>query len=387
MEELIDKKKTINGYILLFLLIPFFKPDIVTSFPKVNYIFTIWLMISFAIIVAVYMKKFKISKLTMTYLAYNLVLLISTIKNNGSITKLLSDFSMNLGMIFLIELYLKNDKMKIMKVLFSIFYFLMILNTISFIIVPEGFAVTQYLKTPIYLLGIDNRFSFTYIPGLCVIAIYDFMKNNKITKLTIIYFMITFITFVYFWSAGALVAESMFFIYYILIYKLKYKNFTNKYFPIIIVSFLGLVVFRVQNIFRFFIVDILHKDLTFSSRTILWDKAIKIINNNMWLGTGIQKSEFSIKAISAFHAHSHFLNIMFQSGIIGVIIYIYLIFDAFKRLNEYRKNVIAQMVAFTLFVLFIMLTVDTFDITANLFLIICIGYNISCFNQKGEESD
>ena len=73
MEELIDKKKTINGYILLFLLIPFFKPDIVTSFPKVNYIFTIWLMISFAIIVAVYMKKFRISKLTMTYLAYNLV--------------------------------------------------------------------------------------------------------------------------------------------------------------------------------------------------------------------------------------------------------------------------------------------------------------------------
>lgn len=387
MEELIDKKKTINGYILLFLLIPFFKPDIVTSFPKVNYIFTIWLMISFAIIVAVYMKKFRISKLTMTYLAYNLVLLISTIKNNGSITKFLSDFSMNLGMIFLIELYLKNDKMKIMKVLSSIFYFLMVLNTISFIIVPEGFAVTQYLKTPIYLLGIDNRFSFTYIPGLCVIAIYDFMKNNKITKLTIIYFMITFITFVYFWSAGALVAESMFFIYYIFIYKLKYKHFTNKYFPIIIVSFLGLVVFRVQNIFRFFIVDILHKDLTFSSRTILWDKAIKIINNNMWLGTGIQKSEFSIKAISAFHAHSHFLNIMFQSGIIGVIIYIYLIFDAFKRLNEYRKNVIAQMVAFTLFVLFIMLTVDTFDITANLFLIICIGYNISCFNQKGEESD
>ena len=387
MEELIDKKKTINGYILLFLLIPFFKPDIVTSFPKVNYIFTIWLMISFAIIVAVYMKKFRISKLTMTYLAYNLVLLISTIKNNGSITKFLSDFSMNLGMIFLIELYLKNDKMKIMKVLSSIFYFLMVLNTISFIIVPEGLAVTQYLKTPIYLLGIDNRFSFTYIPGLCVIAIYDFMKNNKITKLTIIYFMITFITFVYFWSAGALVAESMFFIYYIFIYKLKYKHFTNKYFPIIIVSFLGLVVFRVQNIFRFFIVDILHKDLTFSSRTILWDKAIKIINNNMWLGTGIQKSEFSIKAISAFHAHSHFLNIMFQSGIIGVIIYIYLIFDAFKRLNEYRKNVIAQMVAFTLFVLFIMLTVDTFDITANLFLIICIGYNISCFNQKGEESD
>ena len=387
MEELIDKKKTINGYILLFLLIPFFKPDIVTSFPKVNYIFTIWLMISFAIIVAVYMKKFRISKLTMTYLAYNLVLLISTIKNNGSITKFLSDFSMNLGMIFLIELYLKNDKMKIMKVLSSIFYFLMVLNTISFIIVPEGLAVTQYLKTPIYLLGIDNRFSFTYIPGLCVIAIYDFMKNNKITKLTIIYFMITFITFVYFWSAGALVAESMFFIYYIFIYKLKYKHFTNKYFPIIIVSFLGLVVFRVQNIFRFFIVDILHKDLTFSSRTILWDKAIKIINKNMWLGTGIQKSEFSIKAISAFHAHSHFLNIMFQSGIIGVIIYIYLIFDAFKKLNEYRKNVIAQMVAFTLFVLFIMLTVDTFDITTNLFLIICIGYNISCFNQKGEESD
>ena len=145
-----------------------------------------------------------------------------------------------------------------------------------------------------------------------------------------------------------------------------------------------IVILRVQNIFEFFIVDILHKDLTFSSRTKLWDRTIKIINNNKILGTGLQKSEFTIKSISAYHAHSHFLNIMFQSGILGVGIYIYIVFEAFNRLNKFKESRIAQIVSFTLFVLFIMLTVDTFDITANLFLIICLGFNISKLKEVEE---
>ncbi len=384
MDELKEKNNAMNTLLILVILIPFFKPDIVASFPKINYIFNIWIIISFGIIMITYFKKLRISKLVLLYLLYNIILLFSTLKNKGNVLKLILDLSLNMGIIMAVEIYLKNNKIKLFGVLSFIFYALTILNTISFIMFPKGFAVTEYLKTPIYLLGIDNRFSFMYIPGICIISIYDMMKNKKLTKLTKAYFIITFTTFVYFWSAGALVAESLFIIYYVFIYKLKYKHLTNKYFPVIMVSFVGIVILRVQNIFEFFIVDILHKDLTFSSRTKLWDRTIKIINNNKILGTGIQKSEFTIKSISAYHAHSHFLNIMFQSGILGVGIYIYIVFEAFNRLNKFKESRIAQIVSFTLFVLFIMLTVDTFDITANLFLIICIGFNISRLKEVEE---
>ena len=40
---------------------------------------------------------------------------------------------------------------------------------------PNGIKITDITNTPIYLLGIDNRFAFVYLPGLCVITLkgYD----------------------------------------------------------------------------------------------------------------------------------------------------------------------------------------------------------------------
>lgn len=385
MDDVIEKKSYLNTFFWFFILIPFFKPDVFTSFVSINYLFNIWLAASFAIICFLYIKNGKMSPIFLLYLAYFLVLLISTLNSNGNMIKLVSNTFMDFGMIMLIEMNLKNNKTLLFKILSRIFYILVILNTLSFMIFPEGITVTEYLRTPIYLLGIDNRFAFTYIPGLCIVAIYDILKNKKITKYTFIYFAITFTTFIYFWSAGALLTEFLFILYYLFIYKMKFYKFINKYFITVIVSFISLVFFRVQNLFKFLIVDILHKDLTLSKRTLLWDKAISIIEENKLIGVGIQKSEFMIKEISAYHAHSNFLNVMLQAGIIGVFIYLFIIFNTFKRLHKNSKNIISQLVAFTIFVMLIMLLVDTFDITANLFMLISIGYNISCF--KGEEKN
>jgi len=384
MEQSIGKKSFLNTFFLIFILIPFFKPDVLTSFSRVNYIFTAWLVASFCIIFILYIKKGKLTPLVLLYLAYFLVLLISTLNNNGNMLKLISNTCIDLGMIMLIEMNLKNNKIKIFKILSRIFYILVVLNTFSFLIFPKGIAVTEFLKTPIYLLGIDNRFAFTYIPGLCIVAIYDILKNNKLTKYTFIYFFITFTTFVYFWSAGALLTEFLFILYYLFIYKMKFNKFINKYFITVIVAFVSLVFLRIQNLFKFLIVDILHKDLTLSSRTILWDKAIAIIEENKLIGVGIQKTQFMIDKITAFHAHSNFLNIMLQSGLIGFSIYLLIFFNTFKRLHKHSENIISQLVAFTIFIMLIMLLVDTFDITANLFMLISIGYNISYF--KGEEN-
>ena len=67
---------------------------------------------------------------------------------------------------------------------------------------------------------------------------------------------------------------------------------------------------------------------------------------------------------------------MMKRNVAMIIIYIIIVFKVFKRLNNNRENFISQIIAFSLFVLYIMLLVDTFDITANLFLLLTIGYNI-----------
>lgn len=383
-----QRRSNVYNIILILFLLPFFKPDIiVVSYPKVNLLIFIWQALNCIVLSCIYVKKNKISKFFLLTILYYFMLLISTFINKGNINKWLVDFILNISIIMIVELNLKNNKINLLKYLTIIFYVLTLANTASFIIFKQGLAQTEFFKTPIYLIGIDNRFSFTYIPGLCVIAIYDLLKNNRYTKLTYGYFMITFITLVYFWSAGALFAEALFFVYYIFIYKMKISYLSKYYFGTILISFYALVIIRIQNIFSFLIVKVLHKDLTFSFRTIIWDKALKYINSNKILGIGIQNNANMVGKISAYHSHSNFLNILLQGGYGSLIAYIFIIFSAFFKLNKFRNNKIAQLISFTIFDIFIMLIFDTFDITANLFLIMCLGYNVYYLTEEDNKNE
>jgi len=383
----ISKAKLNNSKVLLIMLFlfPYYKPDCFTSFYHINYIYTIMSILAFIFLFLIYIKRMMVRKFDLLVILFYSLILFSTFFHDGNILKVISDISLNMGIIIMVNLFLKDNRMEFLKALLIYFYLLLILNTITIFAFPDGIVQTEYLKTPIYLLGIDNRFAFTYIPGLCIIALYDYLFNNRFTKLTYIYFVATYITFICFWTAGALVAESLFILFYILIYKLKIKNFINKYLPTVIVLFFAVVVFRLQNLFKYIIVTVLHKDLTFTSRTLIWDKVIKLISDNKILGIGVQKSNTMIKYISAFHSHSYFLNITLQGGFIGILIYIIMLVIVFKELNDNKKFFVAQIVAFSLFVLYISLIVDTFDITGNLFLLLAIGYNIRYLVQEKEE--
>ena len=378
-----QKKNDISFFFLILLFVPFFKPDIVVSFPKINYIYYALLLISLFVIVLNYIKNHNLNKFIILYIIYFIITLISTILNDGNIPKMLVDFLQNIGIIMAIEIYSKKNCEKLFKVLTVMFYSITILNTLSFILVPEGIVKTQIMKEPIYFLGIDNRFSFNYLPGICVISIYDYLRKNKLSILTYLYMFITYVTFIYFWSAGALVAETLLIIY-ILFLRNKININPKKYLTIDLIAFISLVFFRIQNLFSFLIVDVLHKDLTLSSRTFLWDKAIKIIKNNLFIGIGVQKSEYMLNNISAYHSHSYFLNILVQSGVFGLISFLLCIFVSLKKLSQYENSNISKIISFTIFSMLIMLLVDTFDITCNMILLLSIGYYFGNLT-KGED--
>lgn len=369
------KKREINIVLLIFIILPFFKPDIIVSYPKLNNISYVYLTLSFLFILVEYIKKKKLSKFLLVYILFAITILFSTIYNDGNIFKACFDLLQQIGIIMAVELYCNGNIMKLLKALVIVFFALTIVNTFSFLIFPYGLSITEITNTPIYFLGIDNRFSFVYLPGLCIISIFDLIKNNKITFITYLYLAITYITFIYFWSAGALLAETLLVVFYLFFYK-KINIKPTIYYYINIVSFISLVYFRIQNIFKFIIVDILHKDLTLSSRTLLWDKSILLIKEHPVLGIGIQKSSTMLQKISAYHSHNHFLNVFLQSGIVGLSLYLVLIYLSFKKLADYKNEIISKIISFTIFTILIMLLADTFDITCNLILLIALGYNV-----------
>ena len=86
--------------------------------------------------------------------------------------------------------------------------------------------------------------------------------------------------------------------------------------------FFGIIIMRVQEYFAFIIVDMLGRDLTFTGRIDIWDKALKAFLGSPVFGMGEITSSESKALIGATHAHNYYLDLLYKSGIFGLVIFI-----------------------------------------------------------------
>ena len=83
------------------------------------------------------------------------------------------------------------------------------------------------------------------------------------------------------------------------------------------------------------------KDITFSGRTILWDKILHSISDSIFMGFGVKTEEALISYFGlayAGHSHNLALQIIFQTGILGTIfgslIVLYTAYNIWKNLDD-----------------------------------------------------
>lgn len=66
--------------------------------------------------------------------------------------------------------------------------------------------------------------------------------------------------------------------------------------------------------------------MTFSGRLYIWQRTLLQISKNPMWGYGIQKSEILNSIIgNQFSAHNYFLDIVYQRGLVGLVIFLMLI--------------------------------------------------------------
>jgi len=133
------------------------------------------------------------------------------------------------------------------------------------------------------------------------------------------------------------------------------------------------------------------KDVTFTGRASTWVTVIKYIKEKPFFGWGIITSDQAIQMISkasAVNAHSQWLQVLFQGGIVGLLIFVTIISECFKKLNFAQKE--TQFFLFGL--LFSLLLVMIFEVemgfTVLLILFLCCEYiNISIDGSRLHKGD
>lgn len=384
-KKLTDKAFFNNSFFAAIILLIFIKPayfshiQLFGKFYKYAEIFITSLMLFYSF----FCKKKTFS--TIWYYLFFGIMLLSTVLNNKSLYDFSNGILSTIGLCVFFDLYIKKNPKTLFKA-FTILELYIIINFITIILFPTGmYKSGVYYEN--WFLGYKNIQIRTILPIICISIINSYMRFDRLNLKTKVLLVICIITFILTKSSTALVG---FFIFLILF--LKYHD--NKPLPKILnikfailttsILFSMISILKLQNLFKFFIVDILNKDITFSGRIIVWDKAINFISAKPIIGYGYTTGEqFQTIFNSIFftHPHNYYLYILMTGGLLLLAIIIIGLLHVDKAISKSENSKYGKVILFTIISFLIMGITESITSTVLLYPIIILGMNSDKINN------
>lgn len=236
----------------------------------------------------------------------------------------------------------KNSIESIMKVFKNYLYVLVFLNFLSIIIFPNGLIITKNMwnKTdPQWILSLGNSMA-PYILATALFSLIALSEKKQLKSkiIDLVILMMCLLTAIFVDSAtliGSMLLFLILSIYKSISKKEKINTNINLYIIAVIIITIIIVVLRNLSIFSYFIVNILQRDLTLTSRLRIWDKSIEAIMQKPAIGYGFMNSQAVQSMLLASHQHNYYLHIMFQGGILS--------FSMFSLLLNQSRSVLSKL--------------------------------------------
>lgn len=391
MRDIILSKKSIKLCLLyIFLLLPFFEmPYLFIVSSTIGTVYKLHKIVSGLLIIFLTLKSRKYSKIINYIVLYLLVLIISTMSNNGDYQYL---FTLVLGILTLsliTDYGLRNHTDYFLKAFELMLSFLIYMNFITIILNPNGlYTAADTLYTENWLLGYRNSLILYVFPALLCSVINSYKQKEKLLPRTKILFLVSLASTILSGSSTLLVGLFLILIFMLfknLFTKVNLLN-TKTYIISYIVMFFGIIIFRVQNLFSFIIVNLLKRDLTFTGRIYIWDYVIEFIKSKPTLGYGVESTLIryaKTKYWRSFHAHNMFLEVLYKTGFIGLIIFIKIISLSSKELYKTKNNLISKYISWLLFTFMVLLLMEAYSFIY-IFYIFVFAFNVKYLIKRGD---
>lgn len=256
-----------------------------------------------------------------------------------------------------------------------------IINCLSILLFPAGvYASVKYSAN--FFLGYRTTWVPFYVIAFLFVLLWHECDQERASKVWL--FMVFFagiISMVLVWTSTGLVAFFCGGLYLIVCKKKTIAKAINM-FTVLTISIgisVGLVLMNLQERFSFLIVNILQKDITLSERLRIWENAVYSIKEHPWVGVGCINTDTAKMILhwGATHAHNTFLNEMFYYGVIGLALYIVLLYFSANKLPKNGKLLpLSIIVMATYVVLMVSFQVEAY---ATIYYYLCPVYLTSSF--------
>lgn len=263
-----------------------------------------------------------------------------TVVNSGSFPHYAQKVTLILGAWLLIAVFAYEDPKRLLVAAFWAFLLISIVNIFGILYkYPESYRPIG----DFWLFGQRNSMRIILFPALFFSIIRDKLNGKRISIPTI-YLLISAPILLY-------LVQSMTSLVLIIVIEAFYlwTRFWN-YPPSIISIFIGAYAV-LEAFFLFvgkigpisdFVVNVLHRSVTFSGRTEIWDLAMNAIGKSPLVGTGCQTLEnsglwtYSLTQVS--HCHNAALDILYKGGAFALIIGLMLFVESCLPLVRAGKN-------------------------------------------------
>ena len=374
--------------IIFLCLFPIWNPVVITG--TLDIIFNIGKIVSVVYCITTLMAKRKTRKyckyikyIVFFYLSY----VLNTAINGGQVFRAFIDGITVIGFSLMFCTFAFSDsKRKFYQIAFDVYSVLLVINSISVILYPGGITA---LDT--YFLGHDD----TLLYWLILYIIFTFMyqqccKNKK--EILLVCTFVSGTSLLILKSISGILCMIIFILFYNIIGKSK-KLLISSNIAVLVLN-VGIVIFKIQKIFSFFIVNILHKSIDLTGREKIWNRVLYWVMQKPIMGYGYETSEilqkkFMLTDGSYFHfAHCHnfLLQITYTMGGIGLLIFLVIYFIAWKKMFENGINKWNRIVAALLLTLMISLIINSYQQPVALFILMIIGYDISKIGDAFHEA-
>lgn len=318
-------------------------------------------------------EKAKPATLTAIIFCIIAVLCVSTIRMCGSIFDLFSLPSL-LAFFMLIELFEGEDYLIFLEALYWYLTAICLLNAASIYIYPEGMPNGSY-----FLYGLDNVSFLFALHALFLGDILACLEGKRDYKHYIFYI---FIMSSYFSTrAGTAMAVT---VAYVIIRCIPQKliSFVNYWqtLAVLVALFVAIVILQNLSIFSF-VPALIGKDLTFSSRTIIWQQAFKNFPSHWLLGVGTSGEtlmhEILEDTFKIGHMHNVFLEYLFKGGTVCGALFVVVFLLLIKPMKESRENVISSILCCQLILSWLSCLFEYRFETYTFYLVPCMMYYIN----------
>ena len=381
-------KKNVAYFILyLVLLFPFFPSEYInltTTFgTKLYFVLKVF---AFFYALLYILRTRKISKFTTIVTLSQLFLLVITYLKNGNVVVAVENMVTLFTICVLVESGLKQNLRIFFKAFITLLTILITINFFTILRFPSGIylSTVNYDTIRHWFLGNKNSLVLYVLLLLFLMDFYQKITKSSHRMIFVLLEVEAISSLVLCWSATGVVG--------ILLYlfgkffekrltNLKFCNMKNAFFTYIAL-FISIVVMRFQNIFSYFIVDILKRDITFTGRTYIWDYIMKCVKGSPFIGYGVEYTAYRYSKSLSIRAYSHnqLLEFLYQGGALYIGLIIIMIIMIYKKLKQNKNHSCYFLIGWTIFCYLMMMLTEYYSFSSFIY-IFCFAYHIDLLKE------